>query len=178
MTLKLADGMSAENWEGAHPALEQLLALARSSGRSYTYAAGWRSEARKAELYSWGRTVKNPDMARTGELGPNGLGVLATNVRPGDESAHDRRADGLFYGVDLWGDNAALASEAKAAGIAVEWGGEVVTLADGRKDPNHFQVIGWRGVPRGSNTRLTKAGMAVGVGLALGLLALVVIVNT
>lgn len=181
MTLAVHPMVTAGEMQRLPPSLLALLELARSRPERYTLAAAGRSYYRKVELYSWGRTARNPDMDRTGDPGLKGLGVTATNVRPDQESAHDFRADGLAYGVDLWSadGNAALAAEARALGLDVEWGGEVVDLGSGRMDVNHFQARGWRSVPAdpaatGGESVVTEAGASGGGGAVVVLLGLVV----
>lgn len=130
-------------------------------------ASGARSDAEQAVLYSWGRTVRNPDMDRTGDPGPNGLGVYATNARDTSNTAHGIKADGYAHAVDVdpvpatAGQYAAIGAAAEGAGFA--WGGRF--NVSGKPDVRHVETKRWRSVGTG-------AAVVAASGVSLGLMAL------
>lgn len=180
--------MAAVVWNvsksGCHPSLAKFLdELTRRSalaGVTVTVGSvvngmpfgGARSDADVAVLYSWGRTVKNPDMDRTGDRGPNGLGVYATNARDASQTAHGWRKTpvGVCWcavDVDVSPASAMPAVAAVAAEFGIRWGGDASRpiLVSGVPDVRHFEVEGWQNFE-------PVSGPSSKVGLVLGLAAL------
>ena len=110
------------------PAIGRFIEWMRRSPNLFNIRSGARSVADQAMLYSWGRVARNPDMDRTGDPGPNGLGVYATKTLL---SNHMRRIDGAFAALDVECVPAARpALDAAAKSFGLE------TLA---WDPGHYE---------------------------------------
>lgn len=154
--------------------IDALLTALRAEPGTYRVRSGARTRAQQAMLYTWGRTVRNPDMERTGDPGPQGLGVYATDTAT--ESNHLRRSDGLFYGVDVYAST--RGSRERLVELALEVGLSNDVFVNGRHDVDHFEDGGvgrwvddeWRSDVSAEGTT-TLAGCSVLL-LAFGWIAL------
>ena len=92
---------SLENLRDVNPNLVGLLVYAlKTSDIDFTIDAGVRTDKRQAELYSWGRTVVNPD---TGKIKGNDFGMIVTNKNgTTNKSNHQVKANGFGEAVDLY----------------------------------------------------------------------------
>lgn len=158
----------------AHPALRRWLSELPTlfpDSVTVTVASGGRSDAQQETLYQWGRTVRNPDMDRTGDPGPNGLGVFATNARTSADSAHGWKetSDGARYcAVDIDVVPGSRQSEVMKTceRFGLLWGGTFTV--SGKPDVRHAEVVGWRSLrplpgpsAGGSSALLLVGGLAL-----------------
>ena len=92
---------SLENLRGVHPNLVALIVYAnRKSDIDFGIDAGLRTVERQKELYSWGRTVVNPN---TGPQPGKPFGMVVTN-KDGviKKSDHQAQTSGFGEAVDIY----------------------------------------------------------------------------
>lgn len=149
--------------EGASPRVRSVLAALSASEERFTVRMGRRTYAQQAEIFTWGRTVMNPDAERSGIMGPNGLGQIATWTM---DSLHLPRRDGCFYALDL---------ECKASAL-----GELHRIMEAfgmenplpTKDPDHWEDPDGRGLEVATGEIVAAAAAG---GTAVMLIAAVVV---
>jgi peptidoglycan L-alanyl-D-glutamate endopeptidase CwlK len=142
---------SLENLRGIHPNLVALIVYAnRKSDIDFGVDAGLRTVERQKELYSWGRTIVNPN---TGPIKDNKFGMIVTNKNGiTNKSDHQAQASGFGEAVDIYPYyNGSLQTKDtktllkiidKIRGYAKELGIDVILGADWKNpnDPPHIQL--------------------------------------
>lgn len=142
---------SLENLRGVHPNLVGLIVYSnRTSPIDFGIDAGLRTIERQKELYSWGRTVVNPN---TGKQPGKPFGMIVTKKDGvNNKSDHQAQASGFGEAVDIYPYyNGSLQTKdvstllkiiAHVRKCAKEMGIEVILGADWKDpyDPPHIQL--------------------------------------
>lgn len=140
---------SLDNLKGIHPKLVKVMKEAvKESPVDFTIVQGVRTEAEQRELYSWGRTKKNPNTGK--------MTIVTYKNGTTNKSNHQKKADGYGYAVDLYPfflgkvqvnhkdtinrlKNIAdhILEVSKKQGVQIKWGGNFKKPYD----PPHFELI-------------------------------------